>query len=160
MPAIARRSIMAPISQVATLAATDDLNGVQDNTKSFDITGAQRILIYQVNDTAGADGTAGIDVVCYSKDGGVQWAAATDLLALNSEDSTGTVVAGGILNAAGVEPTTKVALFKAGPFEGPTAVRVFRYVTDLASSVAWATTAPGVYMVAVGKTTGALTALA
>jgi hypothetical protein len=158
MAAIARRSVMAPISKTATLAAPDDLNGVQDNTKSFDVTGAQRLLIWQIDN--GTAGTAGIDVVCYSKDGGANWTAATDLLADSSDDSTGTVVAGGILNAAGVEPVGKVAIWKAGPFEGPTAVRIFRYVTDLAASAAWVTGAPGVYCAAIGKTAGDLTALA
>lgn len=156
MAAIARRSIMAPVSQSVSLAAADDLNGVQDNTKSFDVTGAQRIIVVQHNN--GTAGTAGIDVLAISKDGGKTWAAADKVLAIGSDDSTGTEL-NGVLNAAGVEPVNYAA-FKCGPYEGPTAIRVFRYVTDLTGSAAWVTGAPSVDMFTIGQTTGTLTALA
>ncbi len=143
---------MAPISQTASLAAADDLNGVQDNTKSFDVTGASRVIVVQhANGTAG---TAGIDVIAISKDGGQTWAAADKVLALSSDDSTGTEL-NGILNAAGVEPVNYAA-FKCGPYEGKTAIRVFRYVTDLAASAAWVTGAPSVDVFTIGQTSGAL----
>lgn len=163
MGAIARRSHVAPVSKLAVLAAPDDLNGVQDNTKSYDITGAQRVLVFQVDN--GTAGTAGIDGISISHDGGVTWAAdATTVLLESSDDATGTLVASGLLNTAGTEPTggtaAKVAIFKCGPYEGPTAIRIFRYVTDRADTAAWVTGAPGVYLMTIGQTAGALTALA
>lgn len=157
MAAIARRSVRAAISKSATLATADDLNGTSDNTQAFVVTGGDRLIISQVN--SGTAGTAGIDVVEYSVDGGKTWAAAGDLLSLASDDATGTVVAGGILNAAGVEPTGS-AIFKAGPFEGPTAVRVTRNASVNATSAAWVTGAPAVICALVGGTTGDLVALA
>jgi hypothetical protein len=147
---------MAAVSASVSLAAADDLNGVQDNTKSFDVTGAQRVIVVQHNN--GTAGTAGIDVVAISKDGGVTWAAADKVLAMSSDDSTGTEL-NGILNAAGVEPVNYAA-FKCGPYEGPTAIRIFRYATDLAASAAWVTGAPSVDMFTIGKGPAAPTALA
>lgn len=146
MAAIARRSHMAPIPASVELAAADDLNGVQDNTKSFDVTGASRILVIQDND--GTLGTHGIDVLCISHDGGENWEPADKVLALASNDSTGTEL-NGVLNAAGIEPAS-VAIFKCGPYEGPTALRIIRYVTDEATSIAWQTGAPSVDMIAIG----------
>lgn len=163
MGAISRRSRFAPVSQMAVLAAPDDLNGVQDNTKSYDITGASRVLVLQVDN--GTAGTAGIDGISISHDGGVSWVKdATTVLLESSDDSTGTLVADGLLNAAGAEPTggtaAKLAVFKCGPYEGPTAIRIFRYVTDRSDTAAWVTGAPGVYVITVGQKPGALTALA
>lgn len=157
MAAIARRSARAAISKTATLATADDLNGTSDNTQAFVVTGGDRLVIAQIN--SGSAGTAGIDVVEYSKDGGLNWAAADDLLALASDDATGTVVADGALNAAGVEPTG-AAIWKAGPFEGPTAVRVTRNASENANSAAWVTGAPAVICALVGDVPGDLTALA
>lgn len=133
MATIARRSRVAAVSRVAELAAADDLNGVQDNTKSFDITGALRVIVVQHN--SGTAGTAGIDGISISHDGGVSWSKAQDGLALDSNDSTGTTLTDGLLNAAGVEPVN-MAVFKFGPYEGPTAIRVYRYVTDRADTAA------------------------
>lgn len=162
MAAIKRRSVITPVSQMAVLAAPDDLNGVQDNTKSYDITGASRVLILQVDN--GTAGTAGIDGVSISHDGGVSWVAdSTTVLLESSNDATGTLVADGLLNAAGTEPTggtaAKLAVFKAGPYEGPTAIRIFRYATDRSDTAAWVTGAPGVYLITVGQKPGALTAI-
>jgi len=156
MAAIARRSNMAAISASVSLAAADDLNGVQDNTKSFDVTGAERVVVIQHNN--GTAGTTGIDVIAISHDGGVSWAAADKVLAMSSDDATGTEL-NGVMNAAGVEPVNYAA-FKCGPYEGPTAIRIFRYATDLAASAAWTTGAPSVDMFTIGRGTAAPTALA
>jgi hypothetical protein len=156
MAAIHRRSQRAPISRLFTLATADDLNGVADATQSYDITGADRVLILQVND--GTAGTAGIDVVEISHDGGENWEAATDVLAIDSDDKTGTVLASGALNAAGVEPTLYAA-FKAGPYAGPVALRVSRGAQG--TGTAWVTGAPSVLGFIVGGNTGGqLSALA
>ncbi len=157
MTAIARRSITCPISIAAELAAADDLNGVQDNTKSFDVTGALRVIVIQSND--GTAGTAGIDGVAISHDGGTNWTLDTTVLPLSENDVTGTIQANGLLNSAGTEPTAYAA-FKCGPYEGPTAIRIFRYVTDMANTAAWSTGAPSVDVFTIGQTSGALTALA
>jgi len=151
MAAIARRSHMAPVSQTVTLATAGDLNGTSDNTQAFVVTGAQRVMVVQVND--GAAGTAGIDVIEISKDAGKQWASADKVLAVGSDDATGTEI-NGILNAAGVEPTG-AAVFKLGPYEGPTAIRCIRDVTVNAASAAWVTGAPSVLMFTIGQTSGA-----
>lgn len=156
MAAIARRSIRAAVSKTVTLATADDLDGTTDNTQAFDVSGVDRLIIVQVNN--GTNGTAGIDVVEYSKDGGANWSAATDVLAVASDDSTGTVLAGGALNAAGVEPTG-AAVFKCGPFEGKTAVRIGRKTTTTTGTT-WVTGAPTVLAFAVGGVPGDLTALA
>jgi hypothetical protein len=151
-----RRSIRAPISREAVLATADDLNGTGDNTQAYDISGADRVIIVQ--DNSGTAGTAGIDVVEISKDGGLTWAAATDVLAVDSHDSTGTVLVAGALNAAGVEPT-RTALFKAGPYSGKTAIRCSRGAAG--TGTAWVTGAPKVSMHLLGGNVGStLTALA
>jgi len=152
-----KRSNRAPInSSLIVLATADDVNGTVDNTQAYDVTGADRLIIIQDND--GTAGTAGIDVVEYSKDGGNTWSLADDVLAIASDDAEGVFLVGAALNAAGVEPTN-YAVFKAGPFEGPTAVRVGRGGTG-AGGTAWVTGAPSVKAVVVGKGTGALAALA
>ena len=102
MAAIHRRSIRAPISPSVTLATADDLDGTSDNTQAFNVTGADRVIVVQAN--TGTLGTAGIDVIQISHDGGASWAAADQVLALASNDATGTEL-NGVLNAAGVEPT-------------------------------------------------------
>ena len=157
--AITRKgSNRSPISStVLSLAAADDLNGVQDATKSYDVTGADRVVIFVHNN--GTAGTAGIDVVEYSKDGGKTWASAEDVLALTSNDAEGTFLVSGALNAAGEEPTG-VTFYKAGPFSGPTAIRVTRNVSTNAASAAWVTGAPTVGAVVIGETVGAIAALA
>ena len=157
MAAISRRSIRAAISKAATLATADDLNGTSDNTQAFNVAGGDRLIVAQINN--GAAGTAGIDVLEYSHDGGKTWTGADDLLAIASHDATGTLVDNGILNAAGTEPTG-AALWKVGPFEGPTAVRVTRNASVNAASAAWVTGAPTVLCVLVGDVPGDLTALA
>jgi hypothetical protein len=162
MTAIVRRSHILPISIGAAAQDPGDLDGVQDQTNSFDVTGALRVIIVQgtvADDTAG---TAGIDVVQVSHDGGINWAADTTVLPLAENDNTGTVQASGALNAAGVEPASSAAgIFKCGPYEGPTAIRVVRD-TDGFGGTDWVTGAPGVTVIAIGgdHSGGALTALA
>ena len=162
MAAINRRSLVCPIGTTVTLAAADDLDGVQDLTKSFDITDAKRVIIWQVND--GTAGTAGIDCVEISHDGGSQWYAdgtgpipATGLLC-SADDDAGTVLVAGALNAAGVEPATPVAgMFKFGPYEGPTLIRIGRDTDNRGSGgvgVDWITGAPSVLMIPIGAPAG------
>ena len=142
MTAIVRRSVRAHIPASTELAAADDLNGVQDGSKNLDVTGAQRVVIAQIDN--GAAGTAGIDTIQISHDGGESWVSDPTILALASDDNTGTLVANAALNAAGVEPASGVDIFKSGPHAGPTLMRCVRYVTDDAHSVAWQTGAPQV----------------
>lgn len=156
MAAISRRSLVCPIGTPVTLATADDLDGVQDGTKSFDVTGALRVLVIQVNN--GTAGTAGIDVVQISHDGGSSWAADTTVLPASENDISGTIQASGALNAAGTEPT-QYALFKCGPYEGPTAIRVARD-TDGFGGTDWVTGAPSVVLIPIGLTAGAVTAIA
>lgn len=131
MAAINRRSIRGRINAATELAAADDLDG---GTVTLDVSGAQRVVIAQINN--GTAGTLGIDVIEVSHDGGSNWAADDTLLALASDEGTGTIVASGALNAAGVEPSG-AALFKSGPHNGPTLMRCQR-------STNWATGAPQV----------------
>lgn len=162
MAAIARRSLVCAIGTPVTLATADDLDGVQDLTKSFDVTGALRCLIWQIDD--GTAGTAGIDVVEISHDGGSSWTADTTVLPVAENDVSGTIKAAGALNAAGTEPATiEVGLFKAGPWEGPTAVRIGRDTSNRGANgtgTDWVTGAPTVLMIPIGVTAGAATALA
>lgn len=162
MVAIVRRSLICPIGIPVTLATADDLDGVQDLTQSYDVTGAQRILIWQINN--GTAGTAGIDCVEISHDGGSQWYADgtgnvpnTGLLA-SADDDAGTVLTAGALNAAGVEPATvEVGMFKFGPYEGPTLIRVSRDTSNRGSGgvgTDWVTGAPTVLMIPIGLPAG------
>lgn len=137
MAAINRRSIRARIDAATVLAAADDLDGAGTE---LDVSGSQRVLIAQVAN--GTAGTAGVDVIEVSHDGGGNWAADDTLLALASDENTGTVVASGALNAAGVEPTG-AALFKSGPHNGPTLMRCAR-LTGTGGGTTWVTGAPQV----------------
>lgn len=140
-----------------TLVAANDLDGTAATRRSVDVSGATRVLVCQ--DNTGTAGTAGIDVVVISHDGGTTWAPATDGLAITSDDSSGTVLAGGALNAAGVEPTTvETSMFKFGPYEGPTLLRINRKTTAAPiSAAAWVTGSPRVYAVVIGGVPGAPT---
>lgn len=146
-------------STPAVLATADDLNGTSDNTQAFDVTGCFKAFIFQINN--GTAGTAGIDVIEVSHDGGATWASDDTVMAVAQNDATGDILASGALNAAGVEPPNG-ALFTAGPWEGPTAIRCTRNASVNASSVAWSTGAPTVQLIAIGgkHSGGALTALA
>ena len=156
MAAIARRSMRSLISREFTLATADDLDGLTDNTQAAIVTGAARVIIFQKD--AGTAGTAGIDVIEISHDGGTTWAADDTLLAIDANDVTGTVVASAALNAAGVEPLDGAA-WKSGPYSGPAAIRVGRKTTDTGGTT-WVTGSPSVTCVAIGLGGGSLTAVA
>lgn len=134
-------SVRSGISTTATMAAADDLNGA---TTTLDVTGAGRVIIAQLN--SGTAGTAGIDIVEISKDGGTTWAPDTTLRAFATADSAA-AISGAALNAAGVEPSG-AALFKSGPHAGPTLMRVGRGGSGQAGT-AWVTGAPAVVAVKV-----------
>jgi len=126
------------MSEDFELAEADDLDR-SVYAAGYDITGAARLIIFMVAD--GTPGTAGIDAVQYSFDGGYEWQDATDLRAIYAADDS-TAISGAVLNAAGVEPTG-MSVFKAGPFQGPTLVRV---VAD----TDWVTGAPSVDGIVIG----------
>jgi len=148
MAAIDRRSVRAQIPAFKVLATADDLDGFDTESLDdgwLDVTGAQRVIIVVLN--IGTAGTAGVDEFQVSHDGGQTWAPDPTLLAGASNDNTGTIVAGGALMAAGVEPTTSaLSVFKAGPYEGPSYVRVCRDTSDAqsANGIDWITGAPEV----------------
>ena len=157
MTAISRRSQRHPISRLFTLATADDLDGTIDNTQAVVVTGAERAIILTIT---GTPGTAGIDVLEVSHDGGSTWAADTTLMAIDSNDYSGNIVASAALEAAGVESTTLAnGTFKAGPWHGPTALRIGRKTTDTRGTT-WITGAPLVQCFLIGQTSGAPSALA
>lgn len=147
MAAIRRTVLGAKIPASQELAAADDLNGVSDGSKNIDVSGCLRVLVIQEND--GTAGTAGIDVIEVSHDGGSTWAADDTLIALANDDQTGDVLANAALNAAGTEPT-RFAVFKGGPYMGPTLMRCVRDNTVNANSAAWSTGAPSVDVIRIG----------
>lgn len=144
MATINRRSMAFQIPAATTLAAADDLDGAGT---TLDVSGAARVIIAQIAN--GTAGTVGIDTIQVSHDGGSTWAADATLLASSASDTAGTIVANGILNAAGVEPTG-AAVWKSGPHRGPTLMRCARKVADDANSVAWTTGAPSVVALVIG----------
>ena len=147
MAAINRRSLDSLRSTSVTLATADDLDGTTDNTQAYDVTGCDRILLSSFQGTLG---TAGIDVLEVSHDKGITWTADDTLLLHSSNDTTGTVMASGALNSAGVDPVTNLTgLYTAGPWDGPTAVRIGRKTTDT-SGTTWVTGAPSVTMIVFG----------
>jgi hypothetical protein len=141
MTAIRRRSIRAKIPAYTVMCAADDLNGAGT---TLDVSGCQRVILAVFQATLG---TAGIDVVQLSHDGGVTWAADDTLMLGNANDITGDIVADAAMEAAGVDPlVAATSLFKSGPYRGPTLMRVVRDGTDAqpGTSVAWQTGAPSV----------------
>lgn len=139
-------SLVCAISEDFELAAADDLDRADYET-GYDVSGALRVIITQTDD--GTTGTAGIDAVQVSHDGGSQWNDVGSLLAIDSADDA-TPIAGGVLNAAGVEPTAGLAVFKCGPFHGPTLIRV-------KADADWVSGAPSVKANAVGLGMDAIT---
>lgn len=139
------KSLVCPMSEDFVLA--DDGSGNLDRATQaagYDVTGALRLIIH-VKPAAGA-AAAGIDAVQYSFDGGSEWSDATDLRLIAAADDS-TAITGGVLNTAGADPE---ALFKCGPFYGPTLVRV---VAD----TNWTTDAPEVLGYAIGLQRDAIT---
>lgn len=147
MATIRRRSARNVIPAGTTLATADDVDGTTDGTQYLTVPAGAVVVIAQIAN--GTAGTAGIDVIEESFDGGINWRDCSTLLALASDPFTGTVVADGALNVAGVEPTG-AALFKAGPFHGPTVLRCGRKTTDTAGTT-WVTGAPQVIAFPVGS---------
>lgn len=147
MAAIRRRSARNVIPAPTTLATADDVNGTVDGTQYLSVPAGGVVVIWQIND--GTAGTLGIDVIEESFDGGINWRACSTLLAIASDPFTGTVLASGALNAAGVEPAAG-ALFKAGPFHGPVKLRCARGGSG-AGGTAWSTGAPTVKAFPVGS---------
>lgn len=139
-----RGSGRSKIPAGTTLAAAGDFDGA---ATTLDVSGTDRVLIVQIN--SGADGTAGIDAMEVSKDGGATWIADDTLLALASDDVTGTVIVSGLLNAAGVEPSG-AAIFKSGPHSGKTLMRCAR-LTGTGGGTTWVTGAPAVVAVRIGS---------
>jgi hypothetical protein len=99
-----------------------------------------------------------------SHDGGIQWYADgstgvpnTGLLA-SADDDAGTVLTAGTLNAAGVEPATvEVGMFKFGPYEGPTLIRIGRDTSNRGAGgtgTDWTSGAPTVLMIPIGIPAG------
>jgi hypothetical protein len=130
------------------LATADDLDGTVDGTQYLDLTGAGGcVIIAQNNGTAG---TAGIDVIEFSKDGGTSWAAATASNLKNRHlgllNNAGAAVTGAALNAAGTEVD---AVFFLGPTKGPFMIRVARGGSG-AGGTAWTTGAPSVVGIRIG----------
>jgi hypothetical protein len=146
MTAIRRRSARNVAAATATLATANDLDGTTDGTQYLDVSGASVVVIMQ--EQSNQVGSAGIDVLEESNDGGTTWAACDTLLLASANPFTGTVVADGALNAAGIDPVF-ATLFKAGPFHGPTKLRIGRKTTTTLGTT-WITGAPGVYAVKIG----------
>lgn len=146
----------SPLGEYFVLAAADDLDGVQDETKVLDLTGAAGCII--LAGPIGTAGTAGVDVVMFSKDGGTTYKAA---LAANigqghagliAEDGSAAAAALAALNAAGVEAVTGVAmLFSLGPVDGPFQIKVNRKTSEYTGGgTTWVTGAPNVAAIRIG----------
>ena len=145
-------SFRSPIGELTELATADDLDGTLDNSQVLDLAGAAGAIIIQVAD--GTAGTAGIDVIEFSRDGGSNWSAATAAnidgghAGLLLEDGSAAAAASAALNAAGVEPTG-CAIFSLGPVDGPFLIRCARKTTD-SSGTTWVTGAPSVQALRLG----------
>jgi hypothetical protein len=143
----------SPIGEYTVLATADDLDGTSDNTQTLTLTGAAGAII--LAGPIGTAGTAGIDVIQFSRDGGTTWAAATAANigqghpGLFLEDGTGAAAAGAALNAAGVEAVTGAAMiFSLGPVDGPFMIRCSRKTGE--GGTTWVTGAPNVAALRIG----------
>lgn len=152
-------SIRNPIGELKTLAAADDVDGnATESDNWLDLTGAAGCIIVQRND--GTAGTAGIDVIEFSRDAVAgtdstgTWKAATAAnigkghAGLLLEDGSAAAAASAALNAAGAEPSG-AAIFSLGPVDGPFLIRVGRKTTDT-SGTTWVTGAPSVVALRLG----------
>ena len=142
MATVARGSLRSRI-EVTTLAAADDLDGAGT---TLDVSGSDRVIIAQLAN--GTAGTAGIDVIEISRDGGSNWIDDPTIQAIAQDDVTGDLLADAALNAAGVEPTG-AAIFKSGPHPGKVLMRCGRGGSG-EQGTAWVTGAPQVLAVVVG----------
>ena len=157
MTAISRRSQRSAISRLFTLATADDLDGTQDNTQAVVATGAARAIILS---TIGTNGTAGIDVLEESFDGGSTWRACDTVMLIDANDYSGSILTGAAFEAAGIEPVlASTSTWKAGPWHGPVALRIGRKTTDTLGTT-WITGAPFVQCFLIGQTTGVPASLA
>ena len=142
----------APISERFVLGTADDVNGTVDNTQALDISGADAVIIVQENN--GTLGTAGVDVIEISFDGGSSFVAATAANidhghgGLLAEDGSKAAATNAALNAAGVEPVN-AAYFSLQGIPGQVAIRCAR-LTTTTSGTTWVTGAPSVYAFVVG----------
>lgn len=141
------------VGNFVALGDADDLNGTVDGTQYLDLKGAQAVLIAVLN--IGTAGTAGVDVIEFSRDDGITWAAATTANIGQGHGgvrklSDGTAVTGAALESAGVEPTTAALslFFMRGPF-GPMKIRCARGGSG-AGGTAWVTGAPAVVAARIG----------
>lgn len=146
-------SIRTPLGEYTVLATADDLDGTSDNTQVLDLTGAAGALI--LAGPIGTAGTAGIDVIQFSRDGGDNWANATAALiggghaGLMAEDGSKQAATGAAMNAAGVEAVTGAAmLFSLGPTKGPFLIRCSRKTGE--GGTTWVTGAPNVAAIRIG----------
>ena len=145
-------SIRTPLGELTTLATADDVDGTVDNSQVLDLTGAAGCIVIQLN--TGTAGTAGIDVIEFSRDGGDNYSAATAANIGNGhaglllEDGSAAAAANAALQAAGVEPTG-AAVFSLGPVDGPFQIRCGRKTTTT-SGTTWVNGAPAVVAIRIG----------
>jgi len=132
------------IGASTTLATADDLDGTVDNSQVLSLKGGAGAVILQLNN--GTNGTAGIDVIEYSRDGGTTYKAATAANIGNGHGglrtSAGTAVASAALNAAGAEPAG-AAIFFLAPMDGVVQIRCAR-LTTTTNGTTWVTGSPQV----------------
>lgn len=143
----------SPLGEYTVLATADDLDGTSDNSQVLDLTGSSGAII--LAGPIGTVGTAGIDVIQFSRDGGTTWAAATAAnigqghAGLLAEDGSAAAASGAALNAAGVEAVTGAAmLFSLGPVDGPFMIRCSRKTGE--GGTTWVTGAPNVAAIRIG----------
>lgn len=140
-------SIRSKAGALFNLAAANDLDGVQDETKTLDLTGSQGAVIIAQN--SGTDGTAGIDVIVFSRDGGNSYRLLTAANVGQGHgglrDSAGAAVAGAALNAAGAEVN---AAFIIPPPDGQFRIKLNRKTGEFGTT--WVTGAPAVQAIRLG----------
>lgn len=144
-------SIRSPFGELFGLAAANDLDGVQDETKTLDLTGSAGCVIIAQN--SGTDGTAGQDVIVFSRDGGTTYQLATAAnigqghAGLVLEDGSAAAATGAALNQT---PGTEVdAVFTLGPVDGPFKIKLMRD-TSTGFGTDWITGAPAVQAIRIG----------
>ncbi len=144
----------SPFGELTNLAAADDLDGVQDESKMLDLTGSSGCII--LAGPIGTPGTAGVDVIVFSRDGGSTYALATATnighghAGLVLEDGTSAAATNAAMNAAGVEAIIAAAMvFSLGPVDGPFQIKAMRD-TSAGFGTDWVTGAPNVSAIKIG----------